>query len=61
VLLAASHAHGLLTYFVLPEHTALARTIVGEGKWVCAEQAVLLETDPEAILKLKHHAADTSR
>jgi probable F420-dependent oxidoreductase len=44
--LAASDADGTLTYFVPPEHTARARTIVGEGKWVCAEQAVLLETDP---------------
>jgi probable F420-dependent oxidoreductase len=44
--LAGSDADGTLTYFVPPEHTAEARSIVGEGKWVCAEQAVLLETDP---------------
>jgi probable F420-dependent oxidoreductase len=44
--LAGSDADGTLTYFVPPEHTALARSIVGEGKWVCAEQAVMLETDP---------------
>ena len=44
--LASSDADGTLTYFVPPEHTAEARSIVGEGKWVCAEQAVLLETDP---------------
>jgi probable F420-dependent oxidoreductase len=44
--LAGSDADGTLTYFVPPEHTAQARTIVGDGKWVCAEQAVMLETDP---------------
>jgi probable F420-dependent oxidoreductase len=43
--LAGSDADGTLTYFVPPEHTAEARGIVGEGKWVCAEQAVMLETD----------------
>jgi probable F420-dependent oxidoreductase len=44
--LAGEDADGTLTYFVPPEHTAEARSIVGAGKWVCAEQAVLLETDP---------------
>jgi probable F420-dependent oxidoreductase len=44
--LAGSEADGTLTYFVPPEHTAEARRIVGEGKWVFAEQAVLLETNP---------------
>jgi probable F420-dependent oxidoreductase len=44
--LAGSDADGTLTYFVPPEHTAEARTIIGEGKWICAEQAVMLATDP---------------
>jgi len=44
--LAGSGADGTLTYFVPPEHTAEARSIVGEGKRVCAEQAVILEADP---------------
>jgi probable F420-dependent oxidoreductase len=44
--LAESNADGTLTYFVPPEHTAEARSIVGESKWVCAEQAVMLEADP---------------
>ena len=43
--LAGSDADGTLTYFVPPEHTAEARTIIGESKWVCAEQVVMLETD----------------
>jgi probable F420-dependent oxidoreductase len=45
--LAGSDADGTLTYFVPPEHTAEARSIVGEDRWVCAEQAVLLESDPD--------------
>jgi alkanesulfonate monooxygenase SsuD/methylene tetrahydromethanopterin reductase-like flavin-dependent oxidoreductase (luciferase family) len=35
--LAESNADGTLTYFVPPEHTAEARSIVGESKLVCAE------------------------
>ena len=45
--LAGSDAHGTLTYFVTPEHTARARQIVGAKRWVCTEQAVMLERNPE--------------
>jgi probable F420-dependent oxidoreductase len=44
--LAGSDAQGTLTYFATPEHTTKARELVGATKWVCAEQAVMLETDP---------------
>ena len=44
--LAGSDAHGTLTYFVTPEHTARARESVGPKRWVCAEQAVMLERNP---------------
>jgi len=44
--LAGSDAHGTLTYFITPEHTARARELVGSKRWVCAEQAVMLERDP---------------
>jgi len=44
--LAGTEAHGTLTYFITPEHTARAREIVGAKRWVCAEQAVMLERDP---------------
>jgi len=44
--LAGSDSHGTLTYFVTPEHTARAREIVGSRRWVCAEQAVMLERNP---------------
>jgi probable F420-dependent oxidoreductase len=44
--LAGSDAHGTLTYFITPEHTARARESVGSKRWVCAEQAVMLERNP---------------
>jgi probable F420-dependent oxidoreductase len=43
--LAASEANGTHTYFVPPEHTAKARAQIGPGPWICAAQAVILETD----------------
>ncbi|HEY8516627.1 MAG TPA: TIGR03620 family F420-dependent LLM class oxidoreductase [Candidatus Binatia bacterium] len=45
--LAAELTQGSHTYFVPPEHTARARTILGPDKWLCVAQAVVLETDPE--------------
>lgn len=44
--LAASETHGIHTYCVPVEHTARARSVIGADKWICAEQAVLLEADP---------------
>jgi probable F420-dependent oxidoreductase len=44
--LAAEKAAGAHPYFVPPEHTARARKILGQGKLLCPEQKVLLETDP---------------
>jgi probable F420-dependent oxidoreductase len=44
--LAATETHGTHTYFMPPEQTAMARAAIGPDKWLCAEQAVLLETDP---------------
>ncbi len=43
---AAAETHGTHTYFVPPEQTAKARAIVGPKAWICAAQAVILETDP---------------
>ena len=45
--LAGEKADGAHPYFVPPEHTAFARSTMGEGPLLCPEQAVLLETDPE--------------
>jgi len=44
--LAADETEGTHTYFVPPEHTAKTRAAIGPDKWICAEQAVYLETDP---------------
>jgi probable F420-dependent oxidoreductase len=44
--LAAAETYGTHTYFMPPEQTAMARAAIGPDKWLCAEQAVLLETDP---------------
>jgi len=43
--LAAAETYGTHTYFVPPEHTARARAALGPNKWICAEQALMLETD----------------
>jgi probable F420-dependent oxidoreductase len=43
--LAAAETRGTHTYFVPPEHTAKARAAIGEKPWICAAQAVILETD----------------
>jgi probable F420-dependent oxidoreductase len=44
--LSATEANGTHTYFVPPEHTARARGAIGPKPWICAAQAVILETDP---------------
>ena len=44
--LSAEPADGAHPYNVTPEHTERARVILGPGKLLCAEQMVLLETDP---------------
>lgn len=44
--LAARKADGAHSYFVPPEHTADARSVLGPDRLLCVEQAVLLETDP---------------
>ncbi|AWK73886.1 LLM class F420-dependent oxidoreductase [Rhodococcus oxybenzonivorans] len=44
--LASRRAAGAHPYFVVPEHTAEARGILGSGPLLCPEQAVVLETDP---------------
>ena len=46
VELAACETKGTHTYFVPPEHTARVRSAIGSDKWICAEQAVMLESDP---------------
>jgi probable F420-dependent oxidoreductase len=44
--LAAARADGAHPYNVNPEHTERARKILGGDRYLCPEQAVILETDP---------------
>jgi len=43
--LARDRTEGALPYNVTPEHTALAKKILGPDKWLCVEQKVCLTTD----------------
>jgi len=43
--LSAERAGGAHTYFVPPDHTARAREILGPGRLLAVEQAVVLERD----------------
>ena len=43
--LCAAEADGTHTYFVPPEHTAMARAAIGPKPLICVEQAVILDTD----------------
>jgi probable F420-dependent oxidoreductase len=50
--LSAELADGAHPYNVNPEHTAQARQILGPKPYLCPEQAVVLETDPEKARKI---------
>ena len=43
--LSATETQGTHTYFVPPEHTARVRAQIGPQPWICAAQAVILESD----------------
>ncbi len=51
--LGATLAHGVHTYLVTPEHTAIARQAVGE-KFIGVEQAVVLDQSREEFLRRAH-------
>src|SRR2546425_1018690 len=56
--LAAERADGAHPYNVPPEHTARAREILGPGKLLAPEQAVVLETDPVEARRIgRQHVA----
>ncbi|MGN9845356.1 LLM class F420-dependent oxidoreductase [Nonomuraea sp. H19] len=44
--LSRERTSGAHTYFVPPEHTAQARRVLGPGRLLIPEQAVVIETDP---------------
>jgi probable F420-dependent oxidoreductase len=43
--LAAEETEGTVTAYVPPEHIAGMRAEMGPGKWICAQQVVMLERD----------------
>ena len=56
--LARDRAWGAHPYFVTPEHTRLARFVLGPGPLLAPEQAVVLETDPDRARALaRRHMA----
>ncbi len=46
--LAAERTAGALPYFVPPEHTVVARDVMGEEPLLAVEQMVVLDEDPES-------------
>lgn len=44
--LARETCAGAHPYFSSPDHTAMARKVLGPKPWLCVEQKVILETDP---------------
>jgi probable F420-dependent oxidoreductase len=57
--LAAERTEGAHTYFVTPQHTARAREILGGGSLLCAEQAVVLESDPTVAREIGRRYTST--
>ena len=57
--LARDRAWGSHPYFVPPEHTARARTILGPGKLLAPEQMVCLEKDASAARATARQAMQT--
>jgi probable F420-dependent oxidoreductase len=50
--LGAEKANGAHPYFVPPEHTAWARSILGPDALLCPEQKLLLETDADTARRI---------
>jgi len=55
--LAREQCDGAHPYFTSPEHTQMARSILGPNKMLCVEQKVLLETDPVKARQLARDVA----
>lgn len=54
--LSAARTRGAHPYFTPPEHTAMAREVMGEGPLLLPEQAFLLDSDPgSARAKAREH------
>lgn len=46
--LASESADGAHPYLVTPDHTVIAREVLGPDPWLLPEQAVVIESDPDA-------------
>ena len=55
--LARDATDGAHPYFTSPAHTRMAREILGPDKWLCVEQKVLMETDPDKARALARATA----
>lgn len=55
--LAAEKCQGAHPYFSSPEHTAMARKILGPDAWLCVEQKVVLEADADKARALARPVA----
>jgi len=55
--LARDSCDGAHPYFTSPEHTAMAREILGPEPWLCVEQKVILESNPSKARELARAAA----
>ncbi|MDZ7669528.1 MAG: TIGR03620 family F420-dependent LLM class oxidoreductase [Gammaproteobacteria bacterium] len=55
--LARDKCDGAHPYFTSPDHTAMARDILGPDKWLCVEQKVVLETDAAKARELARPVA----
>ena len=57
--LARDATDGAHPYFTSPAHTRMAREILGPDKWLCVEQKVVMETDPDKARALARATART--
>jgi probable F420-dependent oxidoreductase len=55
--LARDACDGAHPYFSSPEHTAMARQILGPDSWLCVEQKVIVESDPSKARELARGVA----
>jgi probable F420-dependent oxidoreductase len=56
--LSAELADGAIPYLGTPAHTAIARELIGPGKFLGVEQAVVLTSDPEVAMRRAHAHLD---
>lgn len=57
--LARDMCAGAHPYFSSPDHTVMAREILGPDAWLCVEQKVIFETDPAKARDLARENAKT--